>query len=50
MGRSPRRRDRSKERHWRGVIDRWVSSGRSVRDFCAGEVDTGFIDRYFTPR
>jgi acetyl-CoA carboxylase biotin carboxylase subunit len=19
-------------------------------DFCAGEVDTGFIDRYFTPR
>ena len=19
-------------------------------DFCAGEIDTGFIDRYFTPR
>jgi hypothetical protein len=28
------RRDRNKERYWRGLLARWQRSGLSVRDFC----------------
>lgn len=30
----PERRDPAKERFWRGILERWLRSGWTARDFC----------------